>query len=409
MAATSTKREEPVGGGLYIDQRGKSKPYLWRGRVGGKHVALRLKHPSGATATVTNMTVSDAKRIAKDIAADAVNGGNRFFAHIDAKPKAGDFTVRQAWAEYLAREGSKRRARTVENKVSQFRRFIEPRWGDKPVRAITTKDCKTLLGEVRRAFEARELVGAQVNVLHSNLAAFFRFCAKRDEFKVENNPMAPLDERPVDESLTRRGSRFLDETELKLFFKAAAVVRKERPRAVDATETLLRASARRNEVFTAKWSDIGPDGLLIPADKAKNGAAILIPLTDGMRALIGDRPDDATDDTRIFDQSVSWLSRAIDDIRAEMGTGYADKKSPLYFTMHDMRDTMMTLMETPKNEWHQPIFPMETRDGMLNHRPSGVGAKRYHGRIQDPYWLYGARKAAGEYWNDWLDRLQAEA
>jgi integrase len=409
---TSTpKSEESVGGGLYIDHRGKRKSYVWRGRVAGKTGRKVVVRPeTGETASVENTTLTDARRFSLAMSADAANGGKDYFAHIAAKPKAGDLTVADAWKAYMLHEGNHLKKRTADNKVSHFTRFIEPRWGTKPVRSITTK------GEIRREFEAKGLVGAQVNVLHSNLGQFFRFCAKRDEYRVETNPMLPLDERPVNESLTRRRSRFLEEIELKWFFQAAdSLSRLGRRRAVEATEFLLRSCCRRNEVFLAKWSWLRNDGMLVPADMAKNGCSILVPLTDTMRALIGERPAVAKDDDTIFGMSVSWLSRAIEEIRHIMDEisgvddSFSAKHGARYFTLHDFRDTMLTLMEEPQNEWHQPIFPLETRDGLLNHRPSGVGAKRYHGRIHDPRWLYAQRKAAGAYWDNWLSRLKAEA
>lgn len=410
------KCEEPVGGGLYIDQRGKRKSYVWRGRVNGKPVRKVLCRPeTGMTATIQNTTLTEARRFAKQYASDAVSGGIEHFAHIEAKPKPGDFNVTQAWADYMKHEGSKLRARTTENKASHFRRFIEPRWGAKPVRAITTKDCKALLNEVRREFEAKRLVGAQVNVLHSNLSKFFRFCAKRDEYRVEFNPMLPLDERPINESLTRAPARDLTEVELRWFFQAAEQVAVTRRRGVEATEFLLRACLRRNEAFLAKWSWLLPDGLLVPAELAKNSYAILVPLTPTMLDLIGPRPANAKDEDRIFDWSLSWLIQTIRQIRPIMKrisgvSGDFDVKGdPRYFSLHNFRDTAFTLMGEPLDRYEQPIFSKDTRNGLLNHRPADVGSKRYDGKIQEARWLYGARKAAGAYWDDWLSRLKTEA
>jgi len=392
------KGDTSLGGGLYRDDRGSSKSFVFRGRVSGKQVRKVLLNPvTGLPCTVENTTVTEARRYVADMKGDAANGGKKHFAHIDAKPKPGDWTVKQAWEAYMKAEGSQRRERTVEAKKALWTRFIEPAWGDRAVRTISRRDCMALLSDVRQGFEAKGQQGTTTNVLHSNLGAFFKWCLGRIELGVETDPMFGVP-RPVKEKPDP--PRPLTTDELKTFFRAAAEVRATRARAIDAVEFLLRSSCRRNEIFDAQWGWLREDGLMIPAEKSKNGCAILVPLTDTMKALLGERPDSASDNDRIFVNGSRWLSDGFEVLRDKMG---------FHFTLHDFRDTFMTLMEEPQNEYDQPLFPMETRDACLNHRPGGVGAKHYHGGIREPRWFYAQRRGAGIFWNRWLDELKADA
>lgn len=432
--AKPAPKDEPVGGGLYIDQRGKSKSYLWRGRVNGKSVRMVLRHPqTGDVATTVNMTLTEARIQVKVLKGDAASGGTKHFQHVLAKPKAGDFTIAQAWALYMERDASALRKRTIDRKESNYRRFIAPAWAERTARSITTKECRALLATVLADFESRMEAGTPVIKLHEDMNCLFRFCLKRFETGVTTNPMMDNGEViPIPVRSKAKPARALDEEELVWFFQAAEewataplskqAIRRSanapamRRRAVEATEALLRASGRRDEIFTAEWGWIKEGGLLVPASKAKMGIAILVPLTASMLVLIGERPADAKDSDPIFGASSSWLMRAIEGIRPIMtrlagGNGdFASDGDPRHFTLHNFRDTVMTLLKAPKNEWKQPIFGRDVRNALLNHRAKGdVGNRLYDADIDDPDWMYEERKGAGEFWNDWLDRLKAKA
>ena len=433
------KGDTPLGGGLYRDDRGKSKSFVFRGRVNGRTVRKVLLRPeTGAVASADNTTVTEARRFIAELKGDAAAGGKQHFAHVNAKARPGDFTVAQSWASYMAKEGSTKRKRTSDRKAANYRRFIEPVWGERTVRSISTADCKALIGKVVAEFEAKGETGTPANKLHSDLNTFFAWCLTRYELKVEGNPMfdrnagktipTPVKEVP-------KPARDLEEWEIVLFFRAAqgyvstplsekalrrsAKAPETRRRSVEATEFALRSVCRRDENFTARWGWIQPDGLLVPASVAKMSQSILVPLTPQMLALIGERPPNAKDGDLIFGADSRWLQKALEGIRPimtriatderEFNGDFADEEDGVHFTLHCFRDTFFTRMDEPRNEWEQPIFSAETRNACLNHRPADVGEKRYNGRRQDPRWKYAQRKGAVVFWNSWLDRLKAEA
>lgn len=415
-----SKREKPLGDGLYLDTRCDS--YLWRGRVNGKPKSKRIKHPqTGAVATTTNMTLTEARRIAKAIAGDVAGGGERFFP----KPAEG-ITVRDAWKLYWDREA--KILSSSKEKDSHWRRIIEPAIGD---RIITTLDTDADLGAlVERHLQAAYANGEKGNAtlnLFKNLSAFFAWCEGRGRAAtgVKVSPMRGL-VKPIDPKRNKRPARALGEQELIWLFAALdryskapcrSDGRAQRIRDCEATEVLLRSMCRRNEIFDRSWDDLSDEGLFIP--KTKMGYPLLLPLTDSMRAIIGEKPEKGD---RIFVAKSDWLAHTIEDIRpimteiAQEAGSNADfhtpdfdgEPNPSYFTLHDFRDTAKTWMGRQMREDEEPMFSRETQEACLNHREKGVGAI-YNADLDDPRWALPQRKRAGALFNAYLDGLKAKA
>lgn len=419
-----TKRETALGDGLYLDNRSNS--YLWRGRVNGKPVSKRVRHPNGAVGTTDNMTKTDARRVAKDMAADAANGTGRHFA----VTPSGGVTVEQAWDFYWRREASTLRSKG--EKRTHWTTVIKPEWGNKPLASITKRDCSTLVEKrLAAALEAGE-TGTAANNLMKTLKRFFAWCADEGygATGLEQSPMDGLKRKPVDVKRTKRGSRALDEAELRWLFRAFESyattlghreIAVSKRRVVEAQEFLLRSLCRREDILAARWGWLQSDGLMIP--RTKMGFPLLLPLTASMRALIGERPKDAADDAPIWSLSVSHIAHEHADIRDHMTRvarrdgfngdfstpKFDGQHNPHYWTAHDYRDSGKTfLARQMRDEDDMPMFPREVQEAMLNHREGGVGAI-YNADIASPYWALAQRKRAGAFWNAFLDRVKAEA
>lgn len=406
--------DQLIAPNLYADVRQPvaERTWIWRGRVNGSSIRRAIRHPNGTVANASNMKLSEARRVALDMTADARNGGTRFFPQV---AKVDGLTVGEAWKLYMRKEGNKLRPNTRMAKERQYERFIEPVWGDRPVKSITTADCRKVRGDALKEAEDAGQVGTAVNVLHINLNTFFEFCVNRDDIGLEANPMSSL-KKPVNETLTRSAPRSLSEREIRWLFRALDGM--EALRFAEAIELVLRSACRRNEIFEAQWGWLSDDGLLVPADKAKNGCPILVPLTDAMKALVGERPKDAKDEDFIFGSCSREISKGFEGMRKDMtkiarkdgfNGDFSDSDTPFHFTLHSFRDSFFTLLGEPLNEYEQNLFPVETRDAVLNHRPSGVGSKHYDATARDPRWFYPQRKGALRYWNELLDKLKAKA
>jgi hypothetical protein len=252
---TTTKRETALGDGLYLDNR--SSTYLWRGRLNGKSKTHRIRHPNGRVASVSDMKKAEARRLAKDIGADAANGGRRFFA----VTPAGGVTVEQAWDAYWEREASLLQSR--QEKQSHWTHFIKPAWTDRALASITKRDCATLLEERLRKAKVDGEDGTAANNLQKTLKRFFNWCVDAQGYGVtglEASPMDGLKGKPHATKHTKGKSRGLDRQELVWFFRAleryaANVERFERAaskrRTMEAHEFLLRSMCRSEEVLGA--------------------------------------------------------------------------------------------------------------------------------------------------------------
>lgn len=417
--------ETALGDGLYLDTRCDS--FVWRGRVNKKPTRKVIRHPqTDAVATTNNMTKTEARRIAKDMSADAANGGGKYFP-----APAGGITVRDAWDIYMKRDGSKRKS--AGEKRSHWTRFLEPAIGGMALANVTRKDCASIVSKLLTEVTAKGENGNAALNLQKNMKRFFNWCADEGygDTHLEQSPMVAMKARPIDVKLTKRPARALDDRELVWLYRAlerfAATPRPKttaegRRRQVDATEALLRSMCRRNEVLDSDWSVVRDDGFLVPKDKAKNGHPILVPWSDSFRALVGTKPDDVETTAKVFGGSAGWLARTIEDVRVLMneiaredgfnGDFCADKidgvHNPHYFSLHDFRDTSKTWLARQLGEDDMPIFPREVQESCLNHREQGVGAI-YNADLDDPRWFFSQRKRAGDAWNAYLDGLKAKA
>ena len=426
--ATRPKEEAVKSHGLYLDTLAKGgKSYVWRGRVAGKPVRKVLRHPkTGAVATTLNMTLTEAKTIAKAIIADAAKGEGR---HFPAKVEG--ITVSAAWRLYMERDGDKQEM--AAQKRSHFKRHVEPLWGKRIISTITDDDCDALIEGVYTAALARGEVGAGANNLQKTLNTFFRWCVAKARTKtgVRSNPMDGMAMK-ANVALTKRPPRPLGARELVWLFRALDHYRNapcrsdgraQRIRDTEATEFLLRSMCRRTETFSAQWSWLVEGGLSIPAAMTKNGYPILVPLTASMLELIGEQSDDVPDSAPIFVAKVDSIAHTIEDLRPIMNeiarkegwNGDFDiqkledgSHNPDYFTLHDFRDTGKTFLQDQVRDDDEPMFSPMTQEACLNHREKGVGAL-YNGALDDPRWFYPQRKRAGAFYNDWLDGLKAKA
>ncbi|WP_114227017.1 MULTISPECIES: tyrosine-type recombinase/integrase [Sphingomonas] len=365
---------------------------------------------------VSEWTLSEAKRKALAIDADARdNGGAEHLA--TAKAVVGAQTgpcpnsVAEKFLDYMETEG-KHKVSSKE-KWTHYWRSIEPQWGARPVTSIAKRDCVALLDLELKAAKARGETGTSANNLHKVLARFFNWVAGQGYIEV--SPMTGL-KKKIDVSLTRRPPRPLNEQELIWLFQA--LDRLAGPRA-NAIEFLLRSVCRIGNILDAKKENVGERGLLLP--KTKNFTALMVPLTDSMKALLGDTegagniwPGHLRRKAGFVDEELRPMMEEIARADGFNGTfnveHFADKTRNLdFWTPHNFRDTATTWFENQLDADDDPLFPDHVQKAMLNHRPGSTKDKHYSAVALDPLWMYGARKKAGAAWNAYLDAVKAKA
>ncbi len=182
--------------------------------------------------------------------------------------------------------------------------------------------------------------------------AAFTWAVKRG--LVQSNPFTDL---PIDKSITRR-DRVPDDDELGEILRAAG----EAPRPYGPIMRVLTLTGqRRNEVAGMTWAELSADlaTWTIPRERAKNGVAHVVPLSEPVRALIrATLPQDVGAAERISERRATnalvfpgavgvfsgWskakiaLDKAIIEARAKAAAKAGTTARPLVpWTVHDLR------------------------------------------------------------------------
>jgi hypothetical protein len=334
-------------------------------------------------------------------------------------------TVEDAWRLYMEREGGKRGKRTAEGKERIWRNHLHV-WASRPIRSITDDDCVGLLECKLKEAHARGEFGTGVNHVHKAMTRFFNWCMThgRGATGMRSTPMLGIP-KVVDETLTKRPPRPLSAQELRWLFQALAEFARvgggkflpdTAKRAAQALEFLLRSGCRRGNIFDALWGHVEAHGLFLP--KTKNSTPLMVPLHPSMAALIGKRETTTPDHALLWDAGDSFIGRAYEIVRqimnrlahAEGWNGDFTKefidgeRNLTYTTLHDFRDSLTTILSRPPFR-----VASDDREALLNHRPATVESKHYNGDAQDAFWKIEERTEAGALWNDYLDRVKAEA
>ncbi|KAA1054690.1 tyrosine-type recombinase/integrase [Azospirillum argentinense] len=225
-------------------------------------------------------------------------------------------------AEWLKRDqADNRSAADVERLVN---RELLPRWGERLVTDITKRDVVELL-------DAKMDAGHPVmaNRILAHTRRLFNWCLERSI--IATSPCANLS-RPATE---RSRDRILTDTELAKVWTACAW---DWPGGA-AVRFIILTVSRRDEAFGATWAEIDFDKRewTIPAERAKNGKAHVLPLPPAAVELLTSLP---TRKGFIFsmDGSVCFSSYSRARDRIEKRSAVED------WTFHDLRRTAATGM-----------------------------------------------------------------
>jgi integrase len=158
------------------------------------------------------------------------------------------------------------------------------------------------------------------NRAFSVLGTFFSWALEHDLLPV--SPMIGM-KRPMKKEESR--DRVLDDKELTTVWNVVETLTAARR---DTVRLLMLTGLRLNEASETRWSDIEGNLLTVPASRAKNGVAHVIPLSSQALDVINARPRVSE---RVFD---------FDGKRADLSTLVADLKKTLDlpdWRLHDLR------------------------------------------------------------------------
>lgn len=283
-----------------------------------------------------------------------------------------------------------------------FLKHVNPTWGDRPLKDIARRDVSRLLND---------LVDSGTPVLAnralSAIRKMFNWAVSNDH--AETNPCAGLEPPAQEESR----DRVLSDEELREVWTAAAGLGDLLGSFV---RMLILTAQRRDEVAGMRWTELDISGKLwtIPKERAKNGKAHQVPLSDDAVAILEALPRVVTEDgspsdfvfTTTGTSPISGFSRAKDKLdrltlesrqkaAQERGQNPEQVKALEEWRFHDLRRTVTTGLA-------RMGIPPQVADRILNHTQGtikGVAA------VYNRHAYLDERRAALDAWARKVDAL----
>jgi len=232
------------------------------------------------------MTLAEARTAARE-ALNALLEGKHPKRLAEEKRKAADAAARDAVANTFGAVAEDfiryylptiKSARVYEARV---RRELIPALGTRPIAEIRRREIIALLKGIAERSGAEAARGTLVV-----LSRLLNWAVAQDLPGFEANPTASIKAGDTLGKAKAR-NRLLKDDELAAIWRATDSLS---PPFAGVYRLLLLTGARREEIAAARWEDLDAATLTIPAERAKNGEAMLIPLPAAAVALLATIP-----------------------------------------------------------------------------------------------------------------------
>lgn len=337
---------------------------------------VQARKDSHTAAQEAEKAVADRSRVENELAFDKVAG--RWLAHYEHEKGRRASSIRQAKL-------------IVES-------YLKPALSSMPMPHIRRSELQPILDRIPAEKKGmRRAVFAYASIL-------FGWAARRGD--IPTNPLVDM-EKP---SAPKARDRVLSDGELLQIWNAAAKVSEP----FDAFYRLLILTGqRRSEIAEMEWNELDRDAALwaIPADRAKNGVAHLVPLTEPVIAeidrLAGEQPKDAEEITwpragyvltTTGETPISGFARA--KLALDAAAAKANECKPLpQWRVHDIRRTVAT-------GFQRLGIRFEVTEAVLNHISGAKGGVA--GVYQRHDWK-DEKRSALEAWARYVEALLSPA
>lgn len=335
-----------------------AKSFVLRKRVAGKYRTITLGRYS------ERLPLAEARKKSRQILSDVEFKADPVASLPKPRVRRVDgYTVRELYPNYLRAKAHLRRINEIER---VFSRHILPEFGDRAADGIARSEITRFIDKIAE----RTPVMAR-NVL-SYFSAFYTWALPRLD-RLPGNPCRDAGRPPK----PKARERVLSDREIGALWH---VLNEEGAPFGPAIKLLLLTGQRRNEVFEADRSEFDFERRLwtIPAARAKNGAAHLVPLSpqvlDTISALVHDERSDKLIPARGNSEAgPSGFSKAMRRIRDALEERVGDPVP--HWTLHDLRRTMATGLQ-------RLGIRLEVTEAVLNHlsgaRSGIVGVYQRH-------------------------------
>lgn len=300
--------------------------FILRKRVGGKVVNVAVG-PYGP-----RFGLADARKKARALLSDLEAG--KAPPRPAARSETRGQTIAAMLPQYLA---SKAHLRSIGEVERILNKYVKAELGDRLADTVTRGDVTRLIDTIAQT------APTMARAVHAQLSAFYGWALPRLD-RMQGNPCQgagrPMKPKPRD--------RVLADAELVALWQVAG---EEALPWGPALKLLMLTGARRDEVFAADRAEFDLDAAVwtLPPDRAKNGAAHIIPLSPPAVQVVRAIPEDpesgklfpARSKDRRSAAGPSGFSKAQARWRAEVDR-VLDREDGPNWSMHDIRRTVAT-------------------------------------------------------------------
>lgn len=357
------------------------------GTSGVKTFILR-KRAAGKISNITlgrygpRFTLAEARKKARTLISDLEAGKAAPTPRRRSQGTAG--TIRAMVPQYLSSKAHLRSHSEIERILNNH---VLPKIGDRFADSVTRGEITAFIDEIA------ERAPVMARAVHAQLSAFYTWALPRLD-RLESNPCRDAG-RP-DKPKAR--DRVLNDDELRALWQ---VTDAEAAPWGPGYKLLILTGARKSEVFEANRSEFNLKAKewIIPANRAKNGVAHIVPLSDAALAVLKGIKE-ARESQKLFpatgnnERSPGGFSKAQARIAKALNKKL-DREEGEYWTMHDIRRTVATGLQ-------RLGIRFEVTEAVLNHVSGAKGG--IAGVYQRHDWK-AEKRAALDSWAVELDRI----
>jgi integrase len=314
--------------------------YLYRDKATGKQRWLGL-------GVQGDITPDQARKKALKAAGQIQDGGEPVSAAAAAakRRQAAGITVDAVLDDFLARyvrkgsNGQSGGLRSADEITRVFKVYVRPRLGNKAIHELARSDIVKLLDEIE---DGGAPVMADRTLAHLRKA--LNWYATRDE--KFNTPVVKGMARTKPNERAR--TRILDDQEIRDLWTALDDLRAGQAPACfpSFVRALFLTATRLRMASDMAWDEIKDRDWTVPGTRNKGGREHVVPLTDGVIDLLGERRKGfvfSSDGGKTAFKGFSKAKAALDAKLAEIRKAAGHKPMP-HFTFHDLRRTARSLM-----------------------------------------------------------------
>lgn len=276
--------------------------------------------------------IGEARRKARALVSDLEAGKPVQPARVRSAMKAE--TVRGLVPQYIAAKSHLRSVAEIERILNGY---VLPELGDRMADAVTRGDVTRLIDRIA------DRAPTMARAVHAQLSAFYTWAMPRLD-RLPANPCRDAG-RPAK---PKARDRVLSDDELAALWRVADL---EALPWGPAIKLLILTGARREEVFSADRAefDLAAREWTIPADRAKNGVPLIVPLSEAALAVLASIGEvegsgklfPTRTKARQADAGPSGFSKAMVRIRAALDAKL-DRENGDHWQLHDIRRTVAT-------------------------------------------------------------------